>query len=90
MLTLGESSGHAGKSRFYSQNIVLQEPNLIVEIFYVLLPQRNSLEVLKDRSMEVPLYHKGKKKCDFPSCSCSARAGTAGALFSIGVHMGGS
>lgn len=61
MLTLGESSGHAGKSRFYSQNIVLQEPNLIVEIFYVLLPQRNSLEVLKDRSMEVPLYHKGKK-----------------------------
>lgn len=34
----------------------------MVEIFYVLLPQRNSLEVLKNRSMEVPLYHKGKKK----------------------------
>lgn len=94
MLTLGapvQSSGHTGKSRFHSQNVVLQEPNLMVEIFYVLLPQRNSLEVLKNRSMEVPLYHKGKKKkCISPSRSCSARAGTAGALFSIGVHTGGS
>lgn len=65
MLALGapvQSSGHTGKSRFHSQNVVLQEPNLMVEIFYVLLPQRNSLEVLKNRSMEVPLYHKGKKK----------------------------
>lgn len=83
------SSGH-GDSRFHSQNSAVQEHHFRVGIISVFLAYRKSLEIVKDRKMEVLFFFfiKGKKKCIFPSCTYPAGIRTVEMLLLHGCSDG--